>query len=344
MTHRVTRCVASFCAAFVLAACSAAREAPALDGSPQATDAVPADAFASATLQGTMRAVTPYNVTKEHAVGRHGAESENVAVTLPVASPAEVVGCPPVGCPTELIPSNDCKLLGGAGEPFGATSDRFGNIWVADHSGQRAYACNPRRRITRILSDPEAVPIDVSVARNGTVAVTNYTTSVSRPGDVAFYVSGSHTVTSTVSGLLTNFMFGAFDAAGNFYDDGFASGGAVKVGIIYAGSTYNADTGISGIGYPGGIMIAHNGTINVLDEKCRCIGIFRGSNRIGTVTLGGSSNPISFAFDRNDAHVWVADYAAGVLQYAYPAGGAVLTRYTPRGSAYGIAVIPVSDR
>ncbi len=338
MAHSLTRCVTSFCAAALLAACGAAHESPVLDGGSQSIDLVPAAAFASPPPPEMLRAITSRNVTtSRYTLHDRASESESVAVSLP--DDGEVVGCTPAIC-SPIIPGSSCRLTGGAGEPFGLTSDRFGDIWAADYSGQRAYACNLRRSTTRTLQDPGGAPLDVAVAREGTVAVMNYTTSVSGPGDIAFYAPGSDTVTNTVTGLITNFTFGAFDKKGNLYDDGFAPGGVVKVGIVRAGSTHNVDTGISGIGYPGGIMVARNGTINVMDQECRCIGIFKGSNRVGTVTLGGSSEPMSFAFDRNNAHVWVADSEAGVLEYAYPAGGSALIDYVLQGAPYGIAVIP----
>lgn len=140
-------------------------------------------------------------------------------------------------------------------------------------------------------------------------------------------------------GLIANFYFAAFDRQGNLYVDGLTGSGAVAVGVVSPGSTVVKATGISGIGYPGGIAVATDGTINIDDQDCSCIKIFKHDTNVGTVALNGTSDAVAFAFNKKNTALWVSDSALGtVSEYAYPAGGTALKVHGGFNEPVGVGV------
>jgi hypothetical protein len=63
--------------------------------------------------------------------------------------------------------------------------------------------------------------------------------------------------------------------------------------------------------------------LNIDDQDCSCIKIFKSNGAAdGTVNLNGTSDAVSFAFNRENTALWVADAASGtVSKYAYSDGG-----------------------
>ncbi|MGA8097731.1 MAG: hypothetical protein WB810_03625 [Candidatus Cybelea sp.] len=196
--------------------------------------------------------------------------------------------------------------------------------------------------ILRTLDDPGEYPSDVAVRSDGMVAVTNICSAPScGPGNIAFYAPGATYPTSTVTGLLSRFYFGDFDKAGNFYNDGVTANSATAVGVVPAGATSDMPTGISGIGSPGGVQVARNGTINIDDQDCPCIQIYKGNSHVGTVALPGVVDPASFALNKRNNDLWVADAASGkVDEVRYPAGGSIIATLGGFSQPIGVGVIP----
>ncbi|MGB8910051.1 MAG: hypothetical protein WCC84_14995 [Candidatus Cybelea sp.] len=196
--------------------------------------------------------------------------------------------------------------------------------------------------IVRTLYDPGEYPSDVAVRSDGMVGVTNICSAPScGPGNIAFYAPGATYPTSTATGLLSRFYFGDFDKAGDFYNDGVTASSATAVGVVPAGSTSDMPTGISGIGFPGGIQVARNGTINIDDQDCPCIQIYKGSTQIGTVTLPGVEDPVSFALNKKNKELWVTDAGSGkVDEVPYPAGGSIIATLSGFTEPIGVGVIP----
>lgn len=201
--------------------------------------------------------------------------------------------------------------------------------------------------VIETLSDPGYFPSDVAVRRDGTVAVTNICTApyCYGPGNIEFYKPGATSPTYSATGVLSQFYFGDFDKAGNFYNDGLDASSNAAVGIVPAGSIYNMPTGITGISFPGGIQVARNGTINIDDQECPCIQIYRRTSRgfghVGTVSLPDAADPVSFALDKKNHYLWLADYVDGTLdRVPYPAGGSSVQSYPGFYGPIGAAVIP----
>jgi hypothetical protein len=239
-----------------------------------------------------------------------------------------------------------CQFTG-AGGFEGIFVDDVGNVYAVNPSGQLIDVLSEKCKVESVLSDTGYFPVDVSVepdgsVPDGTIAITNYSSSSFGAGNIVFF-KGSRIGVAT--GLLTNFLFGAFDRSGNFYTDGFTASGAVAVGRVAAGSTSVKPTRISGIGYPGGIAIAKNGTINIDDQDCSCIKIFKSNGAAdGTVNLNGTSDAVSFAFNRENTALWVADAASGtVSKYAYPDGGAALSGVSGLNEPFGVGVYPAAQ-
>jgi len=139
---------------------------------------------------------------------------------------------------------------------------------------------------------------------------------------------------------MTQYYYGAFDKHGNFYNDGL-SGSTVEVGVVRKNSKVDKATGISGIASPGGIQIARNGTINILDEACPCIQVYKGSKRVATVNLTGVATPVTFALDKTNKHLWVTDLSSKTVdEFAYPAGGSILAQFGGFYEPVGVGVVP----
>jgi DNA-binding beta-propeller fold protein YncE len=188
-------------------------------------------------------------------------------------------------------------------------------------------------------------PAGVAVSTDGTVAVTNLcpAPSCSGPGNIAFFAPGSTEITSVVTGLMSEYFFGAFDKHGNFYNDGLTSDGATAVGVVKHGSMTDTPVKITNVGYPGGIAVARNGTINIDDQKCSCIRIYKSSKQIKTVALSGTVDAITFAFTKTNSDIWVADKeTAEVYEFPYPAGGSSINALSGFAEPIGVAVSPPS--
>lgn len=214
--------------------------------------------------------------------------------------------------------------------------------YVADTGNQRVVVFTDTCTTVTVLGDSGYFPSDVGVAPDGTVAVTNFCSapSCAGAGNISFYALGSTSITRVAKGLMSQYYYGAFDKHGNFYNDGL-SGTTVEVGVVRKNSTKDKATGISGIKSPGGIQIARNGTINILDEACPCIQIYKGSKRVGTVSLNGVTTPVTFAFDKQNKHVWVTDLSSKTVdEFAYPSGGSILDQFGGFYEPVGVGVVP----
>ena len=248
---------------------------------------------------------------------------------------------------------NQCKTIGsGLSTPGGVatTNGPGGNFagtmldYVADSGNQRVVVFTDSCETVSVLDDSGYFPSDVAVARDGTVAVTNLCAapSCTGAGNISFYARGSSHVTRVAKGLMSQYYYGAFDKHGNFYNDGL-SGSTVEVGVVPRGSNSDKATGISGIEFPGGIQVARNGTINIDDQNCPCIQIYKGSDHAGTVSLPGVAKPVTFALDKNNKRLWVTDVTSKTVdEVKYPSGGKILYQFTGFSAPTGVGVMPPS--
>jgi hypothetical protein len=244
---------------------------------------------------------------------------------------------------------NSCKTVGsGLSAPSGLTTSSNGGppaksplAYVADSGNHRVVVFTASCTTVKILNDADYTPIDVAVSTNGTVAVTNLCESSSCDGaNIAFFAPKSTNITAEATGLMSEYLFGAFDAKGNFYNVGYA-GSTVEVGVVPPNGKTDEATGITGIVSPGGLEVAHDGTIDIVDAQCPCIRIYHGTANVGTVKLSGVTKPISFAFDKKNNRVWLTDSGTKTAdEFKYPKGGKSIYQYPGFSEPVGIAVIP----
>lgn len=192
---------------------------------------------------------------------------------------------------------NVCKPIGGG--PLGiattgssaASPDNVtgGSVLVADVAGQEITEYNASCDPIAVYSDTGYYPVDAAFGPNGEIAWTNTSSTLFGNGNITFF---NGTTPRVVTGLFVNFSFGAFDKGGDFYNDGVTSSGAHPIGVVHPGSTTNQASKITGVIFPAGIAVARNGTVNIVDESCPCIRIFKNTKHTGDVTLTGAAVPV----------------------------------------------------
>lgn len=238
-------------------------------------------------------------------------------------------------------------------EPQGMASDRQGNLYVADTVNNRiqVYAAGFTNPPTT-WSDPGQYPAGVDVRNNGGFgAVTNIIDINGGPGSITLYRNGVAVATVTNPNF-GRVYFCAFDHDGNLYLDGTDVNGFVFVAVIAAanrgGRTVQFLTTTNSISFPGGVQVNNNGTISIDDQINLAIYTYNppsgGSlgSPVSTTSLGGSSDPVTFAFKVHNHNLYTADAGdAAANEYPYPAGGSPENVISIPGSApIGVAVIP----
>jgi hypothetical protein len=251
------------------------------------------------------------------------------------------------------------RLKNGINGPLGLTTDSAGNLYVANASASNVLVYSqPYKSVSLTLSEPGQYPSDVAVSKAGLVAVMSATLP-NGGGNVTFYEKGSTSPCANVSDPNWNQMyFGAFDASGNLFVDGFdhnvnpivgeISGGcsATSVAPLSVGNT------ISGIG---GVQVV-NGNILILSQNYATFSpeIFTYAppsggtlgSPIATTKLSAGIEMVSFAMTRDDRHLWIvhSDVAYGRIKYTYPGGRFVKSFNEPSlVNAFGIAVNPAAS-
>jgi hypothetical protein len=241
--------------------------------------------------------------------------------------------------------------------PQGVAIDAKGNVYIADTGNSRVVVLNKGGHSIAILQDPGQFPVDVGVAADGTIGVTNLISTSGGSGSVSFYSSlKAKSPTSVATGLFYEDYFGAFDAQDNFYVDGEDASGGIHVGVVASGSTSVTDTGIDTSAYlfPGGVQVIETGkspktvqTLTVGDQEALDIYTYAlpGYAAGPAVQLGGSGDPVSFAFEKAQKLIATADAEnAAVNIFSWPAGGsspaAVISGFS---EPVGIGIDPSGD-
>jgi hypothetical protein len=259
-------------------------------------------------------------------------------------------------------------LSTGLNQPHGLATDAAETLYVANTQDHNVVVYfKPYRSIGLTLDDSDEYPTGVAVSNTGVVGVTNLQSTAGTGGAVRIYAKGSTSACATITDPNWSGMyFGAFDASGNLFLDGFDRNGNTLIGEISGGcgatSIATLSTGVI-IYLVGGIQV-YNG--NILIEDQQGPGGFLGtptptiyafappvSGSLGqpfattTLTAGGNWLPVTFAIMKNGEHVWIAHsgIAAGRVEYSYPRGLLVKSfddsRYvTPIGIAVNPAPIP----
>jgi hypothetical protein len=240
---------------------------------------------------------------------------------------------------------NVCKPIGGG--PLGVTTGSSapssdivtgGSVLVADFSGQDIAQYDSSCTLTAVYYDTGYQPEDAAFGPSGEIAWTNNSTTSFGNGNITFYQNGKKSRVAT--GLFAHFWFGAFDKRGDFFNDGETASGTVEIGVVPPGSTIDQASKISGVLGPGGIVVARNGTVNIVDSLCPCIRIYKSTKQVGDVMLTGAVAPVSLALNKKNTIVWVTDESNGtVAAYPYPKGGKPVTMFNVP-NAFGVGILP----
>ncbi len=258
------------------------------------------------------------------------------------------------------------RALGGFNEPQGVTTDAHGTFYVANTIARNVEEFAPPYRggPSATISTPEQWPVDVAVAKDGTVAVVNICkpsgSSCVGPGSVSFYADNhAQSPCATVSNgaEVSRLLWGGFDAAGTLYVAGINDYTTTKIGAIAgecnAGhlTVLNPNVAIS---FPGGIEVDPRGRIAVISSgsfsSAAQLDVFApprsGSPKLKLVaggTLSNSGVVLSFSLNKAGTALFTAEPHYS-LEYAYPSGGEALAQLSPPPSGgdviEGVAVTP----
>jgi hypothetical protein len=217
--------------------------------------------------------------------------------------------------------------LTGFDSPFGECVDSKGDVFIANYvaSNILEYAHGGTSPIAT-LSDAGYNPIGCDVdPTTGNLAVTNFGTTGSGPGNVAIYkdAKGKPKAYFTAP-FISNMAFCGYDKAGDLFADGTTSGNAFAFGELPKGIpsfkeiTLNQHIGTpNGVQWDGTHMAVEDGSIGVIYRFA--ISGTKGTE-VGTTPLVGSSNVLDFWID--GSKVIGPNNAAGTVTFwNYPAGG-----------------------
>ena len=225
------------------------------------------------------------------------------------------------------------------------------DLYVANKDGRNILVFHRGQQTPyNTYTDPTVqLPIDVTVAKDGTVAASNYTnSSQTEPGSISTWIGGPNGGTFVGNFLMTNSYQGGFITANSngtiFYDDvdrgalnGFlwsvrCPSGACGRQIIAAQITFQ---------FPGGLTIDSTGDVIAADSFAATADTFELPNPVpSTFPLVGE--PFALAINPLDRHLFVTDgFHNDAVEYTYPGGTLVgSVAGALGGNVDGVAVDP----
>ena len=256
--------------------------------------------------------------------------------------------------------------------PFGVATDSFGNLYIADQTGE-VYKVTPTGTQTTVISGlnptsagaPTGVAVDASgnifitdnehgqILKNGTVFVAGFGwpdgLTVDTAGNIyvadglngyVVKVTPSGTQSLVINGLTGWPVGGAVDASGNYYVCDQGNNRVVKITSGGVQSTVG-----SGLSDPQGVAVDANGNVLIADSN---------NNRVVMVTPSGTQMTIASGFSLptdvavyRDGTLYVADHNNAKVakltdpsfaSVASPSSGVTLTLYTTGGTTTAVPI------
>jgi hypothetical protein len=225
------------------------------------------------------------------------------------------------------------------------------DLYVANKDGRNVLVFH-RGQLTpyNTYTDPTVqLPIDVTVANDGTVLASNYTNlSQTEPGSISTWVGGPNGGTFVGNFLMTNSLQGGFiTAKGNgtiYFDD--VDRGALQ-GFLWHVACPAGACGLQirapqiTFQFPGGMAFDDTGDLIVADSFAATADTFELPNPVpSTFPLVGE--PFALAINRLDHHLFVSDgFHNDAVEYSYPKGTLVgSVTGAQGGNVDGVAVDP----
>jgi sugar lactone lactonase YvrE len=240
--------------------------------------------------------------------------------------------------------------LSGTTFPQGmAVTNHPAALYVANSGGDNILKYTSLNGSPATLNNGGVEPSDVKVDSNGNVAAMNI-----QVGTVNCFNGGATSPTKTISGGgFSEVFFGAFDASGNLFVDGFSGSGTVLVGEIVGGcatgTTITALSTSNALEFPGGLEAVGN-TLYLDDQEAFTIygySLPPSGGSLGsptsTTTLSGAGDPVTFALTPAANLALVADAGnVDAAVYRFPQGGSALKLITLPQAALpiGTAIYP----
>jgi hypothetical protein len=258
------------------------------------------------------------------------------------------------------------RRLTGFSEPQGITTNRAGDLYVADTVAAEVEVFNPpyRNKPNTIITDHGLSPSAVAVAKDGTVALIGCQGTGSQcrePDRVDFFANARFKrPCAMVTGdpTLAVLIYGAFDAHGNLYVAGLDNVYTTsRLGVINGecnATKLQVLRATAKIHFAAGVQIDAQGNVATVDSggfsRGTTIDVFappkHGSARLNLISqneLADSSVVLNFALTKDGMYLYTAEPHYS-LEYAYPQAGYTKGRLTPPPSGgnviAGVAIVP----
>lgn len=235
------------------------------------------------------------------------------------------------------------QTLTGFTDPAGECVDAHGDVFVTNTGANDIleYAHGGATPIAT-LNDGGYFPIGCSVdSANGNLAVTNFSTSSSGPGDVVIYkhAKGGPTGNYTDS-RINDMLLCGYDDAGNLFVDGLTQGSAFRFAELRKGSSALMNVALNQhIGSAGGVQWDGK-YVAVGDQATNVVYQFvisgKKGKEVGSTPLSGASQVFQFWIGGSKL-IGPDAGAADVGIWHYPTGGPAIKTigglYAPLGAA-----------
>lgn len=234
------------------------------------------------------------------------------------------------------------QTLTGFADPAGECVDAAGDVFIANTGGSNIieYAHGGTTPIAT-LKDDGYFPVGCSIdPTSGDLAVTNFTTTGSAPGDVAIYKKAKgRAKRHYVDPSLNQVLLCGYDPSGNLFVDGMTqSYGTVVAELAHGAASLRDITLDRTIGNPGGVQWDGK-HVAIGDQSSNTIYQLRvkggKAKTVGSTQLGGATMVFQFWIDGTKV-IGPDAYAADVGVRSYPKGGPALKMiegvYVPLGA------------